>query len=475
MQGKSNLPRWVFAADIVAGACSILFVYYIQSTNPSLIDNGQGSFSLLNLLFYISFVVVALTDIALAGDYYKDWRYSRLNESLILLRSTFLAFVLMVSAAFILEGIALPGAHEFSRYGILFLIICYLPLLFLIRIFAHYRQTRLFGSGSWRKKMIIVGAGEEGKKVYQHFQKKNWLGVNCLGFVDPRVKVSPISGIEVLGGIKELPTLIKERSVEEVVIALPPTDHQIMEEIVNNGVRHDVKVRIIPDSFAYPYSDMDIQEYDGLAMIEVKQPHLDAMHKGIKRAMDIMFGIFMLLILIPVWLIIVVVIRLTSKGQAIFRQTRLGKDGKTFEMMKFRSMVEGAHDMRGSLERDNEAAGPIFKMKDDPRITSFGRFLRRTSLDEVPQIVNVIKGDMSFVGPRPPLPDEVSRYRARHLKRLAVRPGITGLWQVSGRDRRDFEEMAQLDLYYIENWSTWLDMKIIIKTIPTVLSQKGAY
>jgi lipopolysaccharide/colanic/teichoic acid biosynthesis glycosyltransferase len=114
-------------------------------------------------------------------------------------------------------------------------------------------------------------------------------------------------------------------------------------------------------------------------------------------------------------------------------------------------------------------------MKDDPRITSFGRFLRRTSLDEVPQIVNVIKGDMSFVGPRPPLPDEVSRYRARHLKRLAVRPGITGLWQVSGRDRRDFEEMAQLDLYYIENWSTWLDMKIIIKTIPTVLSQKGAY
>jgi len=475
MSGKSNLSRWVFAADLLAGALSILALYRLSISYQVFRSTGTDSFSVLDVLFYASFVLIALMDIALAGDYNKTWRYSRLNEALILIRSFTIAFLLLVASAFFLESFAVGEQHQFSRFGILALIAVFLPLLFFIRVAAHHRQARLFGSGGWRKKMIIVGAGEEGKQVYEHFQKKNWLGVNCLGFVDPRIKTSPIGGTPVLGSVGDLPRLVRQEGVEEVVIALPPTDHAIMEEIVNNGVRHDVKVRIIPDSFAYPYSELDIQEYDGLAMIEVKQPHLDAMHKGIKRALDIFFASLMLLIHLPLWTIIVIAVRLTSSGPAIFRQTRLGKDGKTFEMMKFRSMVEGAHDMRKKLEEDNEASGPMFKMKEDPRITPLGRFLRRASLDEIPQILNVLKGDMSFVGPRPPLPEEVSRYRAHHLKRLAVRPGITGLWQVSGRDRRDFEEMARLDLYYIENWSTWLDLKIILKTIPTVLSRKGAY
>lgn len=475
MSGKSNLPRWVFAADIVAGAVAILLVYLASSANQSIMAQGRESLSVLDILFYASFILIALMDIALAGDYSKDWRYSRLNESMILLRGGLIAFMLLVSAAFILEGFALPPSYSFSRPGILILVACFMPMLFTIRILAHRRQARIFGGGGWRKKMIIVGAGDEGRKVYEHFNTKNWLGVNCLGFVDPRLKVSPVADSPLLGSVKDLPRLVREEGVEEVVIALPPTDHKIMEEIVNNGVRHDVKVRIIPDSFAYPYSDLDIQEYDGLAMIEVKQPHLDAMHKGIKRAMDIVLSATMLIFHLPLWLLLSLAIRWTSPGPAIFRQTRLGKDGKTFEMMKFRSMVEDAHDLRKTLERNNEASGPMFKMKEDPRITPLGRFIRRTSLDEIPQIMNVLKGDMSFVGPRPPLPEEVSRYRAHHLKRLAVRPGITGLWQVSGRDRRDFDEMARLDLYYIENWSIWLDLKIILKTIPTVLTRKGAY
>ncbi|MHB1380888.1 MAG: sugar transferase [Thermoleophilia bacterium] len=475
MSGKSNLPRWVFTADIFAGSLAILLVYLASRASQVMMAQGRESLSILDFLFYATFVLIALMDIALAGDYNKDWRYSRLNESMIILRGVFIAFMLLVSAAFVLEGIALPATYNFSRPGIFVMIACFVPMLFVIRFFAHYHQTRLFGSGGWRKKMIIVGAGDEGRQVYEHFNTKNWLGVNCLGFVDPRIKVSPVADSPLLGSVKDLPRLVREEGVEEVVIALPPTDHKVMEEIVNNGVRHDVKVRIIPDSFAYPYSDLDIQEYDGLAMIEVKQPHLDAMHKGIKRAMDIGIALVMLLIHLPLWIILALAIRLTSPGPAIFRQTRLGKDGKTFEMMKFRSMVEDAHVIRKTLERSNEASGPMFKMKEDPRVTPLGRFIRRASLDEIPQIMNVLKGEMSFVGPRPPLPEEVSRYRAHHLKRLAVRPGITGLWQVSGRDRRDFEEMSRLDLYYIENWSIWLDLKIILKTIPTVLARRGAY
>ena len=198
-------------------------------------------------------------------------------------------------------------------------------------------------------------------------------------------------------------------------------------------------------------------------------------YKITKRVIDFVLAVILLIMLSPIFLIISLLIKLTSKGPIIFKQTRIGLGGKPFTFYKFRSMCVDAEKVREKLINLNEANGPIFKIKNDPRVTPVGRFLRRYSLDELPQFLNVIKGDMSFVGPRPPLPCEVKQYEDWHLKRLSVIPGITCLWQISGRSNLSFDEWVKLDLHYIETRSLWRDFVILIKTIPAVLLGKGAY
>ena len=183
----------------------------------------------------------------------------------------------------------------------------------------------------------------------------------------------------------------------------------------------------------------------------------------------------LLIIISPLFLFIAVLIKISSRGPVFYKQNRVGFKGRFFQMYKFRSMVVGAEEKQSQLQDQNDAQGLIFKMKNDPRVTLAGRFLRKFSLDELPQLFNVIKGDMSIVGPRPPLLNEVESYNSWHKKRLNIPPGITGLWQVSGRSELSFEEMVKLDLFYIESWSLWLDIKIMMKTIPVVLFARGAY
>ena len=475
MSGKSRLPRLVLLADVLAGIFATSLTWFFVSGISAFAVHSRDDLSVFDIMFYASFVLLTLTGVWLGGDYVSQKRYSRLADISLVLKSGLVAFALLVCSAFILEDFFFAKHDNFSRPGIIIMVTTFMASLLVIRLIAHNSQIKLFGRGGWLKKMVIVGAGPEAVDLYHHLQTKDWLGVKCVGFVDEKAQVSPVADLPLLGKVADLTRLVQEREVGEIVIALPPEDHALMEKIVNNGVRRNVKVRIIPDSFAYPYSNLNIQEYDGLAMIDVRQPSLDAMHRGLKRFIDISFALALIIIDLPLMIPIVIMIRMTSKGPAIFRQTRLGKDGEPFEMMKFRSMYVDAPELREKLIRRNEASGAMFKMKEDPRITSFGRFIRRTSLDELPQLFNILRGDMRLVGPRPPLPDEVGRYQAHHLKRLAVRPGVTGLWQVSGRDRRDFEEMSRLDLYYIEHWSIMLDLKIILKTVPVVLSRRGAY
>lgn len=174
-------------------------------------------------------------------------------------------------------------------------------------------------------------------------------------------------------------------------------------------------------------------------------------------------------------LLIALAIKLDSPGPVLFRQTRIGKGGKPFTLYKFRSMVDGADRQQEALRRATGRSALLFKLRDDPRVTRVGRFLRRTSLDELPQFFNVLKGEMSVVGPRPPVPEEVAEYQDWHLQRLLVTPGLTGLWQVNGRSDLTFDEMVRLDLYYVENWSPWLDLKVILRTVPVVLTGRGAY
>ena len=236
-----------------------------------------------------------------------------------------------------------------------------------------------------------------------------------------------------------------------------------------------MRARVVPDLFQLSLGGVDVEAINGIPLISVKGSALTGFNKTVKRAVDVLIAGMALVLISPLWALIALAIKLDSPGPILFRQERLGLHGKPFTVFKFRSMHLDAEEQLEKLRARNEAAGPLFKIKDDPRRTRVGRFIRRTSLDELPQFINVLRGEMSMVGPRPGLASEVAQYQDWHKKRLAVVPGITGLWQVSGRSELTFDEMVMLDIYYAENWSLGMDLRIMLRTIPQLLFGDGAY
>jgi len=236
-----------------------------------------------------------------------------------------------------------------------------------------------------------------------------------------------------------------------------------------------VRYRIVPDLLQLSLSRVDIDEISGIPTIGIKEAPLRGWNLAMKRAIDVVVASLGLVLFSPLMLIVAFLIKLFSPGPVLFAQKRLGRDGRPFTIYKFRSMRPGAEKEQEELAQLNRAMSPIFKMRDDPRFTRLGRFLRRMSIDELPQLYNVLRGDMSLVGPRPPTVSEYARYEDWHRRRLEAYPGMTGLWQVSGRSDLSFEEMVLLDIYYIENWSLGLDFRILLRTIPAVILGNGAY
>jgi exopolysaccharide biosynthesis polyprenyl glycosylphosphotransferase len=234
-------------------------------------------------------------------------------------------------------------------------------------------------------------------------------------------------------------------------------------------------MRVVPGAFALMRGRTILSEGMGLPLLEVHYPGLDNTQRTLKRVLDVAVSVCGLVLLSPLFLAVALAIRLDSPGPVLFRQKRVGADEKIFVCYMFRSMQQDAEVRQASLEALNEAQGPTFKMKDDPRVTRVGRLLRRWSIDEAPQLVNVLKGEMSLVGPRPLPVRDFLRMEEPHKRRLGAVPGMTGYWQISGRSELSFEEMVRLDLYYIENWSLSFDLKIILKTLGAVLRRKGAY
>jgi exopolysaccharide biosynthesis polyprenyl glycosylphosphotransferase len=245
--------------------------------------------------------------------------------------------------------------------------------------------------------------------------------------------------------------------------------------IVAQCEREQVKARIVPDMFQMSISRMDIVTLAGIPLIGIKDTPMGRLDRWLKRAIDFTVSLLALVLFAPLLGFVALMIKLDSEGPVFFRQERLGKGGRRFIIHKFRSMYRDAEERLRELEDANEADGPIFKMKDDPRITRVGKWLRRLSIDELPQFYNVLRGDMSIIGPRPPIQSEVDQYQEWHKRRLEVSPGITGLWAISGRSELSFDEMALLDIYYIENWSPALDTRIFFQTIPYVIFGRGAY
>lgn len=428
---------------------------------------------------YQSFIPISLAMTALllgiyklSGVYNQPRGASWFDEAYLLLTGTATAIVLMV---FVIVFFFRP--LFFSRLVFLYAGILIVILLGISRLAKRigYRHLRKRGLGVDR--LLIVGAGEVGRTVMRNVVAQPTLGYHVVGFVDddPDKGSSDIGRFKALGNTTIIPRLVKELAIDEVIVTLPWMYHRKIVSIISQCEREKVGVRIVPDMFQMTLSHLDTEDLGGIPMIGVREISIGRSELLVKRVADIIVSLLGLIMLFPFFLLLAVLIRLDSPGPVVFRQIRVGKDEHLFPCYKFRSMRQGADEEKQLLQDRNEVDGPTFKIRDDPRITAVGRFLRRTSLDELPQLLNVFFGHMSLVGPRPAIPSEVQRYQPWHRKRLDVSPGMTGLWQVSGRSALTFDEMVLLDLYYIENWSPLLDLQIMLRTIPQVFLGDGAY
>ncbi|MEO6889351.1 MAG: sugar transferase [Ktedonobacteraceae bacterium] len=344
------------------------------------------------------------------------------------------------------------------------------------RLIVSIAMGMLYRLGLGETRLLVVGSGRLGKMIMQHIAANPALGYSVVGFLhDMENPPGDFGRFKMLGTLEDLNQVIRSMQVDEVIIALPSHLHQQVIRTVRLCERFGASFKLAPDLYELSLSRIDMEAVEGIPLIGIKQVSLNSWQRAITRLVDIVVASLTIIIGSPVWLCIAAAIRLNSPGAVIYRQTRIGLEGRPFKVYKFRSMYRNADQVLAALMAKNEAQGPLFKMRSDPRITPVGRFLRRTSIDEVPQLINVIRGEMSLVGPRPALSHEVAQYEEWQRGRLAIKPGMTGLWQVRGRSDLSFDEGVLMDLYYIENWSMHLYFQILLRTVPAVLFSRGAY
>jgi exopolysaccharide biosynthesis polyprenyl glycosylphosphotransferase len=327
------------------------------------------------------------------------------------------------------------------------------------------------------RQVLLVGRNPRAEEILGNILANPQFGVKILGFVDAPQNDSCSLYCEqpVLGGLTDLESLLSRIVVDELIVTLPlKSFYDEILGIIKTCEKTGVEVKIPSDFFKLSHSKSIISTYFGQRMIEFYTSPRMQLQLVVKQALDLTLSMAALVLLFPLFIAAALAIKLDSVGPVFFVQKRVGYNGRIFNMYKFRTMHKDAPEQKRLMTHLNEMDGPVFKIQDDPRITSVGRLLRRTSIDELPQLFNVLMGDMSLVGPRPPVPEEVEKYRLDYRRRLSIKPGLTCTWQISGRNKINFERWMEMDQKYIDEWSLWLDLKILTKTIPAVLLQRGA-
>jgi exopolysaccharide biosynthesis polyprenyl glycosylphosphotransferase len=387
-----------------------------------------------------------------------------------------------VILALIISGLCLSGFiffsfKDMSRYLFLYFFAIEAALLLGWRIV--YRIVRRLGNGRLvpPRNVLIVGAGQVGRLTAETILENAWMGFQPIGFADddPAKRQGRVAGLPVLGTVAETVGIVHQYAIDEIVVALPLSAYEKVVQLSLELQRHPVTVRVVPDYFNLALFRAVVEELGGMPLINLRAPALNDYQRLVKRCFDVIVGVLTFILVLPVMAIIGLLIKLDSPGPIIFRQQRVGENGRLFWMWKCRTMIDGAEAHLSDVLRHDAAGEILFKTPDDPRITRLGRFLRRTSLDELPQLINVLKGDMSLVGPRPELPWLVERYEPWQRKRFAVPQGMTGWWQVNGRSGKPMHLHTEEDLYYIQNYSLLLDIQILWKTFWVVIRRKGAF
>lgn len=338
----------------------------------------------------------------------------------------------------------------------------------------HWRWSRGIG----RERVLVVGGTGLGQQVMNGIAASPGLGYTLAGYLDDKLIVNGQRDPQIyrrLGSIEDLATTIREQRVQQVILALPFWEQGRLPELVALCREQGVGFQVAPDFYQLSFDRVDMLQLSGVPLLRPKEIRLTGVNLALKRILDVAVVILTAPATLLLALLIALMIRLDSPGPILFRQRRVGKNGQPFVCLKFRTMIVDAEERKAALAAQNEADGPLFKMRADPRITRIGRWLRRRSLDELPQLVNVLRGEMSLIGPRPALPEEVERYESWHHRRLEVQPGCAGLAQALGRSDISFDEQVRLDIYYAENWSLGMDVRVLLMIIPAVLSGRGAY
>jgi exopolysaccharide biosynthesis polyprenyl glycosylphosphotransferase len=324
-----------------------------------------------------------------------------------------------------------------------------------------------------RRRAVLVGEGEQLTKLRRTLgSDRSGIKYEFLGAVAPHGETGTLP---LLGGLDAVPRILREGDVHELIVTDGGFSEQELLGLVEEAHRFGVKVKIAPSTTELLLQRAEYIPGEGTPLFELRPPALAGWEWAVKRSFDVVVSTVVIVAGSPVWAAIACAIKLSSPGPVFYRDQRIGLGDRPFGMMKFRTMYADASERQAGLEADNEASGPLFKIKDDPRVTRVGRVLRRFSLDELPQVLNVLWGEMSLVGPRPLPIRDYEQLQDWHRKRYLVLPGMTGLWQVSGRIDLSFDDLVRLDFYYIENWSIWLDISILAKTLPAVLARRGAY
>ena len=346
------------------------------------------------------------------------------------------------------------------------------------------RITLLGGSRRLREKLqrfhycLIVGLGQNARELASLIEQSEPMGLRLIGFVNPAAqsesKISDLKSAYPVFALADVYTILQNRVVDELLFAVNNDELERLEPLIDRCHKEGIRTRVDLGFFPRTFARVHLENLRHVPLLTLGSTPNNEFALFAKRVADLIASALALIVLSPVMLIIAILVRLTSPGPILYRQTRCGLNGRRFTLYKFRSMVANADDLRSDLENFNEIEGHAFKMKHDPRCTPPGRWLRKFSLDELPQLWNVVIGEMSFVGPRPPLPQEVEKYAPWQRRRLRMRPGLTCLWTLEGRNRLSFDRLVQFDLAYIDNWSLWLDLKIFLKTIPHVALGRGA-
>lgn len=384
--------------------------------------------------------------------------------------------VAMTLTTAIFAGVLYFSLRGISRLQVILFYLLALLVLIVPRLIIRAVLRRMGHSHYARRRVLVLGAGQAGREIINTLARNQWAGLEPVGFLDDSAPTSSsIDGYPILGPIDSFLPLVEQHGIDDVIVALQPDDFQRFFQLIADLQQLPIQVRIVPDYVKTTLFRTMLEEYAGVPLVTLQQPRLTTFERKIKRAFDLLVGTSVLLLALPLMGIIALAIRLDSPGPALYSQHRVGENGRLFYMHKFRSMVMDADKQVDSQLHTDENGQLTFKFRNDPRITRVGHFLRRTSLDELPQILNVLKGDMSIVGPRPELPWLVETYQPWQWIRLSVPQGMTGWWQIHGRGDKPQHLHTEEDLYYIQNYSLLLDVQILWRTAGAVLKGRGAF